>query len=176
MGINRIAQTAGVNKNLIYRYFSSVDNLVETYIREKDFWLADNKDFETGVGQLDSPDQIVEAIVRILQDQLIYFAREEEMQHLILSEISENDDLLKRITHLREEMAGPFFERTDHYLGHTDVNFRGVAALLVSGIYYLVLQSKKNEAINCGINMRKPEGMEVILKSIRQIVEMVFHK
>jgi AcrR family transcriptional regulator len=176
LGINKIAQTADVNKNLIYRYFGDVDSLVEKYIREKDYWLGDNQDIQNGIDVDADSNDISDFIIKILQNQLRYFFKEEEMQHIIFSEISENNELLKKISLLREEMADPFFERIDKYLEHTDINFRGVAALLVSGIYYLVLQSKKNDAINCGINLRTEEGQQIILQTLKQMVEMIFRK
>lgn len=174
LGINKIAQYAGVNKNLIYRYFGDVDSLVEIYIREKDYWLADNKDFEEAFSPSASVSEMAAIITRILQNQFLYFNKEEEMQHIILSEISNDSELLKRISQLRERMAEPFFDVTEKHFEDSAINFRGIAAILVSGIYYLVLQSQKNEAINCGINIRTEEGQAVILKSIQQVIEWSF--
>ena len=34
----RISQEAKLDRKLIYEYFGSVDNLIESYIRDKDFW------------------------------------------------------------------------------------------------------------------------------------------
>ena len=39
IGVNAIAARSGVSKILIYRYFSSVDGLIASYIRQHDFWI-----------------------------------------------------------------------------------------------------------------------------------------
>lgn len=175
LGLNRIAKTAGVNKNLIYRYFGDVDTLVETYIRGKDFWLADNKEFPEVFTPTASKEQIIVSTSDLLHNQLNYFYNSEEMQHIILSEISEDSQILKRLSALREAMAEPFFSLTEKYFENSDLNFRALSAIMTSGIYYLVLQSKKNEAINCGINIRTEQGREMISKTIRQMIEWSFN-
>ncbi|WP_222537063.1 TetR/AcrR family transcriptional regulator [Pedobacter polysacchareus] len=175
LGLNRIAKTAGVNKNLIYRYFGDVDTLVETYIREKDFWLADNKEFPEVFHPQANKEQIVASIAELLKNQLNFFYNSEEMQHIILSEISEDSNILKRLSSLRESMAEPFFSYTDKYFEKSELNFRALSAIMTSGIYYMVLQSKKNEAINCGINIRTEQGREMISKTIRQMLEWSFN-
>ena len=173
--MNRIAKTAGVNKNLIYRYFGDVDTLVETYIREKDFWLADNKEFPEVFDLQAGKEQIIDSIAHLLESQLNYFYNSEEMQHIILSEISEDSQILKRLSALRETMAEPFFMLTEKYFENSALNFRALSAIMTSGIYYLVLQSKKNEAINCGINIRTEQGRKMISKTIRQMIEWSFN-
>lgn len=38
MGVNALAREAGVDKVLIYRYFGSLDTLIDRYCQEVDFW------------------------------------------------------------------------------------------------------------------------------------------
>nr|WP_314863055.1 TetR/AcrR family transcriptional regulator [Porphyromonas endodontalis] len=38
IGVNAIAQRAGVSKMLIYRYFGGVDELIAQYLLRKDYW------------------------------------------------------------------------------------------------------------------------------------------
>lgn len=175
LGLNRIAKTAGVNKNLIYRYFVDVDTLVETYIRKKDFWLAENQEFQEVFNPKASKEQIIARISDLLQEQLNYLYNSEEMQQIILSEISEESKTLKRLSVVRESMAELFFSLTAKYFENSEINYRAVTAIMSSGIYYMVLQSKKNDAINCGINMRTEQGRETILKTIRQMIEWSFN-
>lgn len=174
LGINKIARAAGIHKNLIYRYFGSVDNLVEIYIRQKDYWLADNKEFNHALGSGTPQEKVVETIVSLLQRQFTYFFQEKEMQNLILSEISYDHELLKKLSLLREKMAEPFFESTQKYFQGSTIDFRGITALLNAGIYYLVLQSQKNDATNCGLNITKEADRNIILKSVEQIINWAF--
>lgn len=174
LGLNKIARIAGVNKNLIYRYFGTVEELVEIYIRQKDYWLADNQEFSNAFSP-DAPQKVmIKAIVSLLQHQFTYFFQEKEMQHLILSEITYDNELLKKLTLLREKIAEPFFESTAKYFNDSSINFRGIMALVHSGIYYLVLQSQRNDATNCGLDITKEEDRKIILDSIDQIVRWSF--
>lgn len=175
LGVNKIARAAGVNKNLIYRYFGTVEELVETYIRDKDYWLADNPDFEQAFSPEAPKSEMVDVIVSLLQHQFTYFFQEEEMQHLILSEITHDHELLKKLSLLREEMAEPFFKATRAHFMNREINFRGITALLTGGIYYLVLQSQKNDATICGLNMRTELDRNIIHQTIRQVVEWAFN-
>ena len=43
LGVNAIAKNAGVSKKLIYRYFGTVDSLIETYLVERDYWVTFSK-------------------------------------------------------------------------------------------------------------------------------------
>jgi len=40
----KIANAAGLDRRLITLYFGTVDSLVETYVRGKDYWLAASGD------------------------------------------------------------------------------------------------------------------------------------
>ncbi|MDR1502662.1 MAG: TetR/AcrR family transcriptional regulator, partial [Prevotella sp.] len=39
LGVRKVAEQAGVNKTLIYRYFESLDGLIYAYMKKHDFWI-----------------------------------------------------------------------------------------------------------------------------------------
>ena len=39
LGVNAVAQRAGVSKMLIYRYFGSLEDLIAQYIIQRDYWV-----------------------------------------------------------------------------------------------------------------------------------------
>ena len=39
LGVNAVAQRAGVSKMLIYRYFGSLEDLIAQYIMQRDYWV-----------------------------------------------------------------------------------------------------------------------------------------
>lgn len=174
LSLNGVAKEAGMSRTLIYRYFGDIDALVETYIQEKDYWLGDNPDFKLGVTGIGDKTELEQLIIQLLQRQLDYFMDTEEMQSIILSELSEDHQLLKHLSESRETLAAPFFDLTDAYFKDTDVDFRGIAALVVSGIYYLVLQSKRNDAKCCGVNLRTEAGKKSIANAISLIIHGAF--
>ena len=42
LGINAVAQKAGVSKMLIYRYFGGLDQLIAKYLLQRDYWVNTN--------------------------------------------------------------------------------------------------------------------------------------
>lgn len=174
LGVNAIAKEADVSKSLIYKYFISVDKLIETYILEKDYWMVSKNQMTELLEKANTKDCLIEILVFVLQKQFDYFFNEEEMQQLILWEITEKSEMMNSVGNARESLGEDFFALTERYFKGSDVNFHGIAALLVSGIYYLVLHGKKNKSTQCGIDVHTEEGRSEILKAIRQIIRWAF--
>ena len=170
MGINKIAKHAKVDKRLIYRYFGSGQNLIETYISERDYWLklTDNKNkFEQC-----SSETVEDFVTRLLLEQFDYLYNDKETQGLIHWEISEKNDLLNSIAGLRENKASQLFERIDKEIKSTEIDFRSVSALLVAGIYYLNLHHRVNDSTFCEIDINNPIDQQKLKQTISQIVHI----
>lgn len=174
LGVNKIAKKAEVNKKLIYRYFdNNVNNLIETYVRSKDYWigLSENmgqviKDAETDNG--------CELIKSILRTQLTFFYNEIEMQKIIIWEVSEKTKILKEIGQKRECFGEQIFELLEPYFKSADTDIRSILALQVAGVYYMVLQAKSTGNTFCGVDINQPAGMERVLKALDRITDMIY--
>lgn len=175
LGVNAIAKEAGVDKKLIYRYFGDVNKLIETYVIEKDYWLSLDHRAEEALEAITKKDDLALMVSSLLENQLEFFYTAEEMQKLILWQISERVDLLNSICKVREDFGEKVFEKADKYFKSSNVNFRAVSALLVGGIYFMVLHAKKNDSKACGIDINSTEGRKEIIKAIRQIVTWSFN-
>lgn len=173
IGVNKIAKRAGVDKKLIYRYFNNVDQLLEAYIVEKDYW----KIFSAKINEVvaaETSGNIPELFIEIFQDRWKFFSTEPEMQNLMQWELSGESELMKSIYNVREMFAQNIFKLTDTDFENSEVNFRAISALLVGGIYYTILHTMHNGNIVCGIDVRSEEGNEAFLKAISQIVQWAF--
>lgn len=177
LGVNAIAKEAKVSKKLIYRYFDNVDRLIETYVIEKDYWLSFNQKISAEVAPKklkNKKSTLIDFLSSILEKQFEFFWNEDEMQKIILWEISERTTLLNSVSNVREEYGHAVLGLMDPYFKNTPVSIRGVSALLVSGIYYMVLHAKKNESTICGVDLNTEAGRAEISSSIRQVVESTF--
>jgi len=96
------------------------------------------------------------------------------MQDIILWEITEHADLLNSISNVREIIGHVIFEKMDTVFKDTGINLRAISAILVSGIYYMILHAKKNESTICEINVSSVAGQKEILKAVRQIINWAF--
>ncbi|WP_183557508.1 TetR/AcrR family transcriptional regulator [Mucilaginibacter sp. SP1R1] len=175
LGVNRIAKQAGVNKKLIYRYFGNVNFLIETYVIENDYWLKFSKLILESI-EKESPASIQAFIADVLKNQFSYFLNEKEMQRLILWEISTNSPLMNSIHNARESAGQGLLELTDLHFKNNTVNFRAIAALLVGGIYYIVLHMQSNAGQFCDLDISSENAQAEVMRAIDQIVGWAFEK
>jgi len=169
-----IAETAGLSRRLITQYFGTIENLIEIYVRGKDYWLAAAGDAVDMIK--DNKGENTRAILDcLLQNQMDYFFSNEEMQKTILWQISESTKIMTEICEERELLSKFFFALSDKELDGKSIDLRAVSALLVAGIYYLVLHAKSTDTLFCEIDLREPEGMERIKKAISMILEKTYN-
>ena len=174
LSATNIAKAAGLSRRLITIYFESVDDLVETYVRSKDYWMEAsgeaNKMIEDNSGK-----NTKEILDYMLQNQLDYFFNNPEMQKIILWEISKKTKLMYEVCEDRERLGSRFFALSDKELQGKEIDLRAVTALLVAGIYYMVLHAKSTDTLFCEIDINNPEGMERIKKAISLILENTYN-
>ncbi len=170
-----IANAAGLSRRLITLYFGTVDNLIEIYVRGKDYWLAASGDAVKmiSINKGENTRQILESV---LQNQLDYFFNEEEMQKIVLWQISQTTRIMKEVSEERELISKHFFELSDKELKGKDIDLRAVSALLVAGIYYLVLHAKSTDTLFCEIDLNKPAGMQRIKDAISVILKDTYRR
>lgn len=175
LGPTNIAKSAGLNKRLIYIYFGTVENLVETYVRSKDYWVeaAGNAGglMEENIGN--DTRAILETL---LFNQFDYFFKEEEMQKIVLWQLSERTKIMYEVCEERERLGAKFFELADPFFEKTGVDLRAVAGLLVAGIYYMILHAKVNDSLFCQIDVNSEEGMARIKKAVSQILKDTYSR
>jgi len=173
LGVNKVAKLAGVHKKLIYRYFGGFAQLVEAYVVETDYWMQ----FADHMRQLTIPknlDETKNLIGHILKNQFLYFHADREMQQLILWELSTDSTLMRSIHRTRETMGQQFLELTDPYLKNSKINFRAIAALLVGGIYYTILHTRRNGGMFSDVDLATESGRQDLLDAIDQIIDLAF--
>lgn len=165
-----IAKSAGLSRRLITIYFESVDNLIETYVRDKDYWTAASGNLAVMMNE-DKDRDTKKIIDYLLQNQLDYFYNNPEMQKIILWEISEKTKIMYKVCEDREQLGLEIFELADLEFEGSTIDIRAVTALLVAGIYYMVLHAKSTDTLFCDIDINQPEGMQRIKNAISLILQ-----
>lgn len=165
-----IARTAGLSRRLITTYFGSADKLIETYVRSRDYWVA-----ATGnAGELIRENQgenTMQILETLLHSQLDYFYRNEEMQKIVLWQISQSTRIMYEVCEDRERLGKAFFAITDEELAGRGIDLRAIAALLISGIYYLVLHAHSTDSLFCDVDLNSAEGMQRVKNVISFLIE-----
>lgn len=97
------------------------------------------------------------------------------MEKIVLWQISESTQIMKEICEERELMSKVFFALSDQELKGKDIDLRASSALLVAGIYYLVLHAKSTDTLFCEIDLKTSSGIERIRKAIKLILEKIYN-
>lgn len=170
-----IAIAAGVDKKLVWTYFGSVDNLIEEYVHQKDFWKFAAK--AQVIDLLKKPDNIGKnEIDGILQSQFDVLQKDKALQKIIHWELGETNKMLRKIADRREEIGEQLFSIIMPAFETTNVDLRARLALILGGIYYLSLHSKSNGSLVCGIDINEDLGRERIENAIRDIIFEAYEK
>lgn len=174
LGINKVALRAGVSKELIYRYFDGMNNLLKTYINGKDYWLPllEKLNHE----EIREDGDILKLFTGLLQEQFRFFYEEKEMQKFILWQISEVNTLMRSISEKRETEGAKLLALTNRHFRGSGISIRAVIALLLGGIYYVVLHAHNNKSTVAGIDANQEADRQEVLKAIAQILSWAWEK
>lgn len=172
--VTNITAEAGVSRKLVSVYFGSVNHLVEIYIKSKDYWEAI---YENPIKLLTTSSQTstCDILENLLLNQLEHFTNDEEMQKVVLWQISENTELMAHITASRERIYSLFFSKADEELKDQKVDLRAISSILVAGIYYLVLHTKTTHSTFCEIDLTTDEGMGRIKTTIQKLLKDTYN-
>jgi AcrR family transcriptional regulator len=171
--VSKVAKEAAVDRKLVYRYFGNMNNLTEAYISENDYWVLFADQLKILCNTLDDTNSKL-VITSVLQELFKFFLQEKEMQDLILMELSGTNPMMNSIHNFRESIGQSFLEGTDSHFKGSEVNFRAVAALLVGGIYYTVLHTRKNGFYFADLNLKSEEGTKAITETVAQVINWAF--
>ncbi len=173
IGINTIAREANLDKVLIYRYFDGLDGLLRAFAMQKDFYLNISDQILKAVENARSKD-IKELVIQILTAQLYEILKNKELQQLMLWEMIERNEITIAIAKEREEKGYELSYKLKQKLQLDNVDTDAVIALLVSGIYYLILRSKTVDIFN-GVELNSDDGWKRIENAIRLIIQSIFN-
>jgi hypothetical protein len=112
----------------------------------------------------------------ILESQIAYFFQNKEMQQIMRWQISEPNVIARSLADSRERLGEEMLGISDPYFKDSGVNFRALLAVIVPGIYYLVLNAKVNGSTFCGIDINKSEDIKEVQKAVNLMVDWAYEK
>ena len=173
LSATNISKTAGVDRRLISLYFGSVEALIEAYLQDKDYWVAaagsapELLEHNKGEGT----QQIIESLL------LNYFEHvyeNQEMQKILLWQLSEPSAIMDHLCEQRESFSQTFFKLSDEELAGQQKDLRAIAALLLGGICHIVLHAKVHKSFCCELDIDNPQDYSRIQKAIKQVLDWVY--
>lgn len=175
LNVASISKEAGLDRRLVYTYFGSLDNLIETYVKQKDYWSSNVK--EDFLASLEDDTELKsEDIFNLLQGQFEAVLKDKALQKIIHWELGEKNKMLRKISDNRELLGEELFKRVEPNFVGTDIDIRAILALQIGGLYYLSLHAKANGSLFCGIDINEMEGKERIEKALETVLSLCYQK
>jgi AcrR family transcriptional regulator len=172
IGINAIAKQAGVDKVLIYRYFGGLPELLRAWGESGRFWPS----VDEVLG--DDPQAFLalpvdERYARFFEQFIDGLRKRPLTLEVLAGEVVERNELTAILETEREEwgqqaartLGGPEWATRPH--------LAAVTILLIAGVQYLLLRSRKIRIFG-GIDLRSDDGWNEIKRSIRALALQMF--
>ncbi|MSP87978.1 MAG: TetR/AcrR family transcriptional regulator [Alphaproteobacteria bacterium] len=168
LGINAVAQRAGVSKELIYRYFGGLEGLILAWVEERDYWSM--KRIDAAHEKLSSTSASLKTMLRqSLTTFLEDLRAKPQVQEIRRWEVSSRNPLARRIARQREEAGIRLLSRMPKDPEH---DISAIHGILQAGLCYLVLRSAVLETY-CGVSLQTPAGWRRFERAIDQILDGV---
>ena len=151
LGVNAVAQRAGVSKMLIYRYFGSLEDLIAQYIIQRDYWVNIPTEIP-GKNELNAfvKDMFREQIRQLREDKMLI--------RLYRWELSVNNPIVEQIRRKREENGIKLIEFISRISNrHFGIGGDGMIVILKSDQYDFKMRMFNldgSEGMMCGNGIR----------------------
>lgn len=172
IGVNRIANQAGCDKVLIYRYFGGLDGLLVEWAKRHDYYSFVYSEFIETIKKAESKD-IKQIVKNVFMRQLYHLKDNVLMQELLVWELSGHSSF-KGIIEERERIGYKLQKELNRVL-NTDSDNSMSIDIIVSAINYIVLFTRQYHKIN-GIDFSKPEAWDRMKSTISRYVDFIFEE
>lgn len=177
LGVNSVAQRAGVSKMLIYRYFGDFDGLLREWALRNNFWSETGEqaihEIERigragGKGQDEYGELLKQLFTRQCKAVRTSAMRREVLRWMLVEDSEAGRQAMETVEDLGLAITRAFRERIS-----SPVDIEAGAAVLIGGIYYLALVSDRVPVFN-GVDLGSQEGWKRISGVIGLIVDSLF--
>lgn len=165
-----VAQEAGVEPGVFYHRYDDLYALIEEFIKRYDYFFTDIINAVDTVHTDNYTAYMTEMLT--LLTKLLYANR--SMQQLLIWELSEDNDITRRTADLREKYTHHLVQTLDDYFieNGCKIDFRVLAAVVIGGIYYLILH--KERSTFCDIDFSTKRGEKLLINTVSTLVSLVF--
>ena len=166
VGVNLIARTAGVNKVLIYRYFESVDGLMEQYVKSGEYTSTAGDEYIENIDPT-PPEQRSAAFTKMMLTFLSDLRERKTTRDLLRWEIGTGKSILSET---KNSAAIRLWEKIGDLPNVTDS--KALMAFITAGIYYLVIAEDHRPKI-LDVDLNTEDGWQRIDNIIEEIIQGV---
>lgn len=130
-----ITHNSEIEPSQFYNRYNNSDDFTDEYVKKYDYWFS-------GVVKSQNVDSGEMERYRII-DNLFHFLQENKMmQELLRLKLSTNNETTQRTSNLRELHTLSLSQKYSKMFSDTDVDIVAISALIIGGIYYIVLHNE----------------------------------
>lgn len=161
-----IMQKAEIEPVQFYRRYKDLDNFIDEYVKNYDYW------FNNIVKSSTLSTNLKEEYNSILCNLLKSLWTNKIMQELLRWEVATKNETSCRTAQLRELHTLPLCRKFANEFKESDADIVAISALLIGGIYYMVLHNDLSDF--SGINFKNEKDIERITKTIQYLSDLLF--
>jgi len=165
LGVRKVADRAGVNKTLIYRYFESLDGLIYAYMKKHDFWLNNT---------MEQPDvsDVKSYLKTFYRREIAAYRSNTALKRLKRWELSSDKALVAEVRAQREKNGVQFLDMMSGFAKLNKEQVQAISALTDAGIAYLAMLEENCRIYN-GIDIQSDKGWEQIAGGIDALIDLI---
>lgn len=164
LGINSLAQEAGVSKMLIYRYYGGLNELIGNYIEERDWWINADAD-------LLKSEQLEKSLKEMYHRQIDRLRNNVILRRLYRWELSTDNPITDKLRKKREDNGKYLIERVAKITNIPAVEIAPLASILSAAISDLALMEDLTVTYN-GIELYSEKGWKQIKEGIDKVIDL----
>lgn len=161
-----VAQRAQIEATVFYRRYANLEELFDQYTRKYDYWmgnLADTMPFELSYEDM---------LKWILKNLITALYKNKGMQQLLIWELSDDNPVTRRTSGSREKTNEPLVRMMEAIFKDSGLDMNVLCALMISGIYYLILH--KDRSNFCDVDFSTRKGKARLEMAIDQLASVLF--
>lgn len=166
LGVRAVAEKAGVDKTLIYRYFGSLDGLIYECLKRQDFW--------TNL-PIDLPDteNIKDYLKELFRKQIFELRNNDIFKRMIRWELSNDNAFVKKLRNQREENGLKRIEMISEITKIPCEELASLSSIITGSICYLIMAGETCRYYN-GIDITDDNGWEQLIREINKIIDLTY--
>ena len=169
VNITTLMKNAGLEPNVFYRRYGSMEQLYDTLAKKYDFWMHNAIELPS-LNILGDKKFFSETLKKLYKDLL----DNDIMQKLLQWEITTDNQTTRRAAQIRDTMNLNLIAYYEKLFEPLKINIKGIAALFIGGLYYLVLHRERAEI--CTIDFNTAAGEHSFYETIDTLTDMLFEK
>ncbi len=166
--VTDIVKKAKIEPIVFYNRYKNLDEFYDEFVKKYDYWLRDF--VRNNLKELGTPEVYGELLGKLMETLI----NDAIMVEILRWEISEGNHITERTARLRELHSQEMLDMASGLEETSRQDIVAVTAMLVAGIYYLVLH--KDRSPFAGIDLNTEEGRRRVTGACRHVGEMLFCK